>query len=212
MTETTFLESIKLKDGLYHNLNLHNQRVKETIKTYFGLRPVFDLSDVLPTNVPPIGLFKVRLIYTHEPLSITISPYVAKKIHTMKLIEANKLDYHHKFSDRSALDLLKAKSGSDDIIIVQNGLITDSSIANLVLENDHGLFTPAKCLLAGVKRTRLLASGLIQVKNIRIDELTQYRRVRLINAMIDLEDEIGVMTSDIVGLPGAIPMSIPKNY
>jgi 4-amino-4-deoxychorismate lyase len=116
---------------------------------------------------------------------------------TLELVMAENLDYGYKYLDRSALNNLKAKSQADDIIIVQDGFVTDTSIANLVFENDRGFFTPQKHLLPGIKRESLLAAGVIKLKNISAADLKDYTRVRLINAMIDLEDNLGANIEDI---------------
>jgi 4-amino-4-deoxychorismate lyase len=134
--------------------------------------------------------------------SVEAAPYQAKKPRTLELVLADRIDYGHKYLDRMALNDLKAKSQADDIIMVQEGLVTDSTIANLVFENKDGLFTPLKCLLPGVKREALLKSGQILPKTIKVTDLSQYSKVFLINAMIDLEDEVCVSNENII--PGEL--------
>ena len=62
-------------------------------------------------------------------------------------------DYSFKFSNRKAIDdLLKFRNGCDDILIVRNGLITDTSYSNVVFRKDNMYFTPNFPLLNGTKR------------------------------------------------------------
>jgi 4-amino-4-deoxychorismate lyase len=198
VTKPIFLESIKLKNGLFQNLKYHKERINRTTKQFFGRQPTFDLSEVLSIEVPEKGLYKVRLIYSDNLHSVEILPYTFIPVESMELIETDNLNYEYKFLDRSIINNLKEKSRADDIIIVINGHITDSSMANLVFENKEGLFTPIKSLLAGVKREYLLKNNIIKTKEIMAEDLNNFTHVRLINAMIDLEDNIAIETKDII--------------
>ena len=72
-----------------------------------------------------------------------------------------------KLRQRGKLNELFAKKGScDDVIIVRNGLITDSSYANLIFFDGREWITPKVPLLEGTCRARLLASGKIKTGNI----------------------------------------------
>ena len=77
----------------------------------------------------------------------------------------------------------------DDIVIVKNGYLADTSISNLVFFNGTDWITPEKPLLAGVTRERLLAEGRIRTGNIRVTDLDQYTGCKLINAMRYPEEE-----------------------
>ncbi|MDR2367054.1 MAG: aminotransferase class IV [Deltaproteobacteria bacterium] len=192
MKETFFIESIKLLDGVYHNLELHGRRMARTMEAFFGGRPGFELGEALPGRVPQKGLYKVRVVYGQRVQSVEVLPYVMRAVKSLEVVEAGGMDYSYKYLDRRAIDGLKAKSRADDIIIAVDGFVSDSSAANLVFEGEGGLFTPGRCLLAGVKRESLLAMGRIERADIRVGDLVKYKRVRLINAMIDLEDNVSV--------------------
>jgi 4-amino-4-deoxychorismate lyase len=193
-----FLESIKLSQGRYHNLDLHWRRIVKTFRDFFGRRPSFSLEEALPDPPPSAGLHKTRLVYGSELISAETEPYRFRRINSLKAVAAEDLDYGYKFLDRERLSRTRENSQADEIIIVQGGLVTDCSIANLVFEGHEGLVTPDRCLLQGVKRQRLLDSGVIKAKEIKISDVLSYRRVRLINAMIDLEDNIGLSTDQII--------------
>jgi 4-amino-4-deoxychorismate lyase len=102
------------------------------------------------------------------------------------VVDSDTLDYSLKYSDRSPLEQLYSKREiHDDIIICRHGAITDSYYANLAFEKDGVWFTPDTPLLQGVKRTWLIQSGAIKEKEIYIEDLPDYSRICLFNAMIE---------------------------
>ncbi|MDR2142205.1 MAG: aminotransferase class IV [Deltaproteobacteria bacterium] len=193
-----FLETIKWLDDRYYNLALHEARLARTCQKRFGRDPGFRLAEVLPKNPGP-GLIKARLVYSRDDFAISCAPYSWPVINNARLVSSD-LYYGEKFLDRSAINDLKAKSLADEIIIVQDGQLTDSSIANLALQDRAGnWFTPEKCLLPGVKRAALLATGRLRARLIRPEDLVNYESLSFINAMIDLEDEIRLPVNQILG-------------
>lgn len=70
------------------------------------------------------------------------------------------------------------------MLIVRNGRLTDTSIANVALWNGTEWHTPSFPLLKGTHRQRLLDEGRIVERDITVDDLSLYSRVRLFNAMI----------------------------
>ena len=77
---------------------------------------------------------------------------------------------------------------ADDILIVVDGYITDTSFCNVVLANDEGLFTPDLPLLKGTQRAFLIDEEIIRPRAIHINDLQLYHKVKLINAMIGLDN------------------------
>ena len=108
----------------------------------------------------------------------------------MYLVSAAELDYSYKYVNRDSLDALK-KSRTDnpleDILIVKNGCITDTSFSNIAFYNGSSWVTPDTPLLKGTKRACYLQSGKLMEKRITPDDLRQFHKARLINAMLDLE-------------------------
>ncbi len=92
------------------------------------------------------------------------SSYVMRHVHSLALIQADDID---------------------DILIVKQGLLTDTSIANIAFYNGTHWYTPAHPLLKGTKRAALLEEGILQEKDIRPENLSSFSTVRLFNAMID---------------------------
>jgi 4-amino-4-deoxychorismate lyase len=96
--------------------------------------------------------------------------------------------------------LLK-EAGTDDVIIVRKGAVTDSSYCNLVFEDaDGNLFTPSDALLSGTCRQRLLDEGIIREKTITLANLHEYEYVYFINAMMGLDDAQKFRLADVINL------------
>ncbi len=183
------LETIKIVDGKPQNLDFHQKRFENARKSMFGLKNFDLLSEII--KVPEFaqnGLFRCRLLYKEKIEKIEFLPYNFRQIKTLRLVESNGIDYSYKFADRSELENLFARKGDcDDIIIVKNGLITDSFAANLVFYDGQKWWTPDSPLLKGTKREKFLAEKTISACKIELSDLQKYSKVGLINAMIDLD-------------------------
>jgi len=176
-----FLETIASQEGEVHHLEYHQKRVDATLQ-----KQIHNLASLL--DPPKTGHYRCRIIYDTDHASISYHPYTLKLAQSFKLVHADTLDYHLKYADRSALDGLKAQhSDYDDILIVKNDLISDTSIANVAFL-DHGRwFTPKIPLLEGTTRARLIASGFLHVSDISVKNLHKYQKFALMNAMIDFQ-------------------------
>ena len=87
------------------------------------------------------------------------------------------------------MEALSARKGScDDILIVKNGLVTDTSFSNVAFLDGSRWLTPEHPLLEGTKRAKLLEAGILAEADIRPEEIYRFKKVRLINAMMDWED------------------------
>lgn len=198
MSEPLFIETIKVKDGIFYNLPLHIARLSRTAIHFFGSAPLLDLSEDLIPEVLRVGLVKCRVTYGLQIVSIEFEPYSFRKISSLTLVEDNTIDYAYKSVDRDSLnELYSRKASGDDVLIVRNELITDTSYANVVFKNEDGFYTPKSYLLGGVKRQYLLEKGIIREVEVNLDNLMSFSKLYLINAMIDLEDEICISISDL---------------
>jgi len=174
-----YLETIKALDGELYNLKYHQRRLDETVKNSNII-----LKDVL--TPPSAGLFRCRVVYDGKNYEVTYHPYKKKNIKTLKLVFDDDLSYSKKYYDRNRIDtLLRQKSSCDDILIVKNGLITDTSIANIAFKYKNNWITPKKPLLEGTTRARLLERHKILEEDISIKDLENFNQVALMNAMID---------------------------
>ncbi|MEG1543439.1 MAG: aminotransferase class IV, partial [Tannerellaceae bacterium] len=127
-----------------------------------------------------------RVEYAETILSVTYAPYHRRPVHSLRLVEASALDYRFKSTDREKLNVLfNLRGEEDDILMVRDGLLTDTSICNIALWKDEEWLTPRYPLLEGTMRACLLASGQIRMADIRPADLLPRARIRLFNALID---------------------------
>ena len=136
-----FIETIKLSDGRVFHLAYHQERVCNTFLRFFPNQKVLSLSDIIENiALPAQGKHKIRIVYGSERPSVEVLPYQVKPIATIKCVEADFLDYSYKFLDRTFLNTLKESAGTDEVIFVKNGKVTDSSYANIIFfTDDNGL-------------------------------------------------------------------------
>lgn len=167
-----FVETIKIKNGKALALPYHQARMERTIRRFF---PALASEEI---KLSSHGIQGVE--------AIEYAPYKMKEIHSLKVVEDNNIDYTYKSTDRSALNALVAqKDDCDEIIIVKNGLITDTSFTNLALFDGNRWLTPKHPLLQGTKRAQLLEAGIIQETDLTLEDLRKAEKVSLFNAMID---------------------------
>jgi len=181
-----FLETIKAVDGVVYNIKYHQRRY-ETVLSSYGIKQFVELSRLI--DAPKEGLFRCRLVYDLEGnIACSYHPYVKRTITSLKLVSADEVEYSKKYANRESLDALFAKrAGCDDILIVKNGLLCDTSIANIALYDGRNWMTPKEPLLAGATRARLFESGFLTPKEIRVEDLKEYTQIALMNAMIDFD-------------------------
>ena len=189
------LETIRYENGRFHNLEIHRQRMNYARKSLFGLENEIDLGKVLQRVTKGrltdanIGLFKCRVVYDSQIRDIRFLPYVLPQIRSLQMVESNDIDYTFKYEDRNVLNRLFARRGSaDDILIVKNGLVTDTSFCNVLFFNGRQWLTPEQPLLRGTRRTALLEKEQIETAVIGAADLHYFTKVRLINALIRFED------------------------
>jgi 4-amino-4-deoxychorismate lyase len=181
---------MKLKDGLIQNLEYHQSRLNRSMDELFPQVRKIDLIQEIsiPENYTS-GIFKMRVLYRQTIDQIEVISYEPRSIHSLKVVYHESIDYHLKYTDRQILQELYAQMADcDDIIIVKNGFVTDSFAGNLLFFDGTKWFTPSTPLMKGTKRQLLLEQGLIVEKEIREEDIRNYQKVGLINAMIDFEE------------------------
>lgn len=196
------LETICCKDGKFLNLPLHEQRMTRSGDELFPMHAPYNLPKLLNNTEPPsTGLAKCRVLYRNTIEEISLSVYTPKLLRTFALVTADTLHYQHKFANRSALNMLKQSSTADEILIVQQGLLTDASFANLVFWDGSSWVTPAQPLLHGTQRQLLLQHGVIAERNIPVESLSEYHSFKLINAMLSWDEAPVYPIQTIYNLP-----------
>lgn len=189
MEDARLIESIRLEDGVFHHLDYHWARMERSCELLDIELQQYDLEDYLRTFDPPTeGLFKCRVLYDTRIKRIHFQRYFQKPVNSIQVVYADHIEYGIKTVERKAMnDLYRLRRFRDDIMIVRQGLVTDSYYGNLLFLQDGVWYTPESHLLAGVQRATLLDEGLIQARQIHISDLRKYEKVKVINAMLDLE-------------------------
>lgn len=198
-----FIESIKIEDQEIYNLALHQKRVNETFKN-FGKENPIDLDKIFKDlEHDEDGLYKLRIVYDlNSKYTTHVIPYAFSELNEFSLVENNTVDYSFKFEDRKIFDLMKNQAKSDEIIIIKNNHITDSSYSNLLFLKGKQWFTPTTFLLNGVQRQSLLASKKVKETEINLQNLKEFSHFQMINAMIGFDE---------INYPLEIINNLPKN-
>ncbi len=193
-------ETIKCQDGKLFNLPWHNIRFNKARQEYFGLSTKMNLGNFIKIPVySKNGLFRCRVTYSKTIDEIEFIPHQSREIKSLKLIEANDIDYRLKYANRQELQaLFEKRAECDDILIVKNGCVSDSSTANLIFYDGERWWTSDTPLLLGTQRARLINEGKISVCRITISDLSKYIKVGLINAMWDLNEMPEILTKQIL--------------
>jgi len=203
------VETIRYENGTFHNLNLHEERLNQSREElfphsqYVKLDPATLLNSALECDTisPPLDshCYKVRVLYADTITEVQWHSYTAKPINFLKVVCSNSIDYHLKSTDRSELNKLSEMSGdADSIIIVKNGMITDSAFANLIFFDGDQWITPNTPLLKGVMRESLLRDGVIIESSIAVDDLKLFTQVKLINAMLPFDQSPAIPIDSII--------------
>jgi 4-amino-4-deoxychorismate lyase len=105
------------------------------------------------------------------------------------MIENNSIDYTFKSSNREQLEaMFLLKGDCDDILIVKNGYLTDSSYANLILLRENRWYSMQNPLLLGTRLQSYLIEKLVTPTLVTPNDLHLFSEARIINAMISIDD------------------------
>lgn len=145
------------------------------------------------TQALPAIPHRVRLVVPKEaPPQVEVRPHDLRVAPDSIGLAKNPVDssnpflYHKTTFRKTYSDQLQASPEFDDLLLWnERGEITESCIANVLVEIDGQWFTPpVSCgLLPGVYRSHLLASGRIKERVIRIEELKPSTAIMLINSV-----------------------------
>lgn len=187
-----FFESIKVVNGEAQNLEMHRYRVLTTTKYFFGKCLDIPFETIVKNQIELYSdfqinkIYKLRVVYSDTVEHIELLEYFPKKISSLKIVEAD-IDYSYKWNNRDCInELYNLRGECSDVLIVKNGLITDTSYANIVLSKDGDFFTPKKPLLNGTKRLLMLSKGVIKERDITPEDIVLYSSFYLINSMLDM--------------------------
>jgi len=176
-----YFETIKCEDYEVFNLGYHEKRIAKTIGLNLNLQDyTYPISN---------DLLRCKLIYTQSGIEdVQFFKYKKREIKSFKIISDDSIEYSKKYLERETLDNLFGKrEKADEIIIVKNGLITDTTIANIAIFDGQTWLTPKTPLLEGTTRARLLENKQVFEKDITIEMLKNAKKIALMNAMIDFD-------------------------
>jgi len=176
-----YFETIKCDDFSVYNLDFHKKRISDTV----GLNINLEEYIYPPSNT----LLKCKVTYdTSGILGVEYAPYQKKNIKTFKLVFDDYVAYRHKSVAREIIDKLVLKKGEcDEIIIIKNGFVTDTSIANIAIYYKEQWFTPKRPLLLGTTRARYIQNNQLIESDITPTILKEATKIGLLNAMIDFD-------------------------
>lgn len=194
------IETIRIVDGHFMLLPLHERRMMSSCLELYGCEaPSLGLTD---TDIPCSfrnGVVKCRVTYDREIVGVKFERYTPRLPRSLRLVCGDSLDYHLKYADRGSLSAMHALcDGADEVIIVRDGLVTDTTYSNLLFRVPGGYLTPARPLLGGVMRRHLIESGIA-------------READITPGMLRPGNDVGITEVSLVNAmlpPGAIP-SVP---
>ena len=109
-------------------------------------------------------LLRCKVIYDKNGIiDVTYFPYKKREITSFKIVNC------------------------DEIIIIKEGVVTDTSIANIAIFYQGNWITSKQCLLKGTVRNRLLEEKRLIEKDINLPMLQSASKIALMNAMIDFD-------------------------
>ncbi|MEA3428974.1 MAG: chorismate-binding protein, partial [Thermodesulfobacteriota bacterium] len=181
----------------YYLLQQHLARLKDSA-VYFSFSADIDaIRDKLfsLTSAFPFTAHKVRLLVTKdggvtckpEVLQHSTAAYIQRVCLAKSPIDSSNLFLYHKTTNRCVYDqALAACPGYDDVILWnEKGEVTESCIANIVVELDGELYTPpVQCgLLAGTFRDWLIKQNKVREKVIKLKDFARSPHIYLINSV-----------------------------
>jgi para-aminobenzoate synthetase/4-amino-4-deoxychorismate lyase len=200
-------------DTGYLLIGRHMKRLLQSAD-YFGFR--VDVIDVrarleqYATELPATP-HRVRLVATRRgAVEISSKPhdvdagFPAVALAAAPVDSANAFLYHKTTNRTIYEDAIAARPGFDDVLLYnERGELTESTIANLVVEMDGALLTPpiACGLLPGTLRSHLLDEGRIREQVLTLRDLNRASQCYLFNSVRGFHP-VSVSYKSVVSCPG----------
>jgi len=192
-------ETIRVFEKHLWNVEFHNVRFNNSRKELFEIQEWLDLAEIitLPESLGK-GLYKCKIVYERDIISVDFEPYVRRNIHSLKLINDDIAEYEYKLCERKLFKkLLHENKPCEEILIVKNGYITDTSFSNVAFYDGVNWVTPQSPLLKGTMRAFLLEKKILKQAPLRVCDIPNFEKVSLINAMNGLCD-IEIQVDNII--------------
>jgi 4-amino-4-deoxychorismate lyase len=173
--------------------------MKHALNILYGNDNPVDLEKfLLEQEYPRTGLLKCRIVYDDISRETTFTPYEAKRIKTVRIVEDDGISYEFKYADRAPINRLFERRGDcDDILMIRQGYVTDCSFSNIIFRKDQDWYTPITPLLKGTMRQSLIDKNKIKPREILKSDIRSFNTFKIINAMLEF-DSPEIEVSDIV--------------
>lgn len=177
-----FFETLKIENYKILNSKQHNKRLNRTIYEVFGKKSNFNISDFV--KIPDSKCYRCKVIYNEKICSIKLLSYKPRQFNSFKIVQT-KIEYPYKSVDRTEIDSLFEQRGfCDDIIMVKDSLVCDTSIANIAIYDGLKWYTPKKPLFYGTQRAKLLEDKIIVEKEIKVKDFKNIVSFAIMNALL----------------------------
>jgi 4-amino-4-deoxychorismate lyase len=195
-------ETIKVINKKFLSVSLHNERMNRSRYELFGCKDELNLGELIeiPSDITK-DVYKCKVIYSDTIKDVEFRMYAPRKIEQLRLAYCDEIDYSYKYLERTIFDELLRKNNckeNDDILIIKNGRVTDTSYSNIALLDGKEWHTPEFPLLKGTKRARLILDKRILEKDILVEQLPHYEKIVLINAMLEFDIDKAYPTRNII--------------
>ncbi len=176
-----YFETIKCDDYEVFNLDYHCKRISNTIGLNINLAEY-----IYPPNSK---LLKCKVIYDNSGIiDVQFSEYKKRQIKSFKIIFDDDIKYSSKLVNRDNINtLFNKRENNDEIIIIKNKIVKDTSIANIAILYDGTWITSKSYILAGTTRARYINNNELIEKDITLEMLQKAEKIALMNAMIDFD-------------------------
>ncbi len=170
------------------NLKYHQERVDKTFKVFFPDFEPLNLNEIQADFPPNKEKTKCKLFYNGTFFNFECSKYEEKIYDKFKVVDAGEVDYSFKYSKRDFFEEVQKQYPDYGIIFVRNGKVTDTTYSNLVFQANDKWLTPDTVLLKGTQRERLIDEYKISESDVAVKELREFKKFKLINSMLDIEN------------------------
>jgi 4-amino-4-deoxychorismate lyase len=193
------VESLKVQNNKLFNTEYHNERFNESRFVLFGSNDFIDLNDFVNPSFNDDRIYKCRVLYKSLIEKVEFIPYKPKRISSLKLVHCDDIEYSIKYADKKRFEELLSKNKSyDDILIVKNGFITDTSFSNIAFYDGRKWLTPSSPLLKGTQREFLLQNKVIFEEVIQAIGIYRFEKAILFNALLDFDVSRAFFVKDVI--------------
>lgn len=182
MCHYPLFETLAVNNGKFQQLTYHQARVNSSFTHFFKCDTTLNLAEIPIPMEYSQGFYRCRIDYNTEGYQIGFYTYTPKKITRFACVNTENLDYQFKYSDRKRLEKLKNLQ-SDEVIIINNGFVSDCTIGNLLFLKNGRWYSPMHYLLKGTQLAALLDQKQVELVAISAENLFDYEKIMLINAL-----------------------------